>query len=102
MVILRLDVGHMQEAVASHGKVDKRRLDRRLKIDDLSLVNVACITLETRSFDVKLLENAVFDDGDPALLRLEHVDEHLFLHAGVFLTRSVGVVGLTGLRSIPA
>ena len=35
-----------------------------------------------------LLEDAVFDDGDAALLGLEHVDQHFFLHAVVFLTLS--------------
>jgi hypothetical protein len=46
------------------------------------------------ALDVKLLENAILDDGDPAFFRLEHVDQHFFLHAVIFLKRSrVAMVG---------
>ena len=86
VVVLGLDVGDVEEAVAADREVDERGLDRRLEVDDLALVDVPGVALVAGPFDVQLLEDAVFDDGDPAFLGLEHVDQHFFLHAGVFLT----------------
>ncbi|MDG3008037.1 hypothetical protein PZE19_30095 [Paludisphaera sp. Pla2] len=71
----------MEEAVAADREVDERGLDGRLQVDDLALVDVAGVALVARAFDVELFQDAVLDDGDPALLRLEHVDQHFFLHA---------------------
>jgi hypothetical protein len=82
--ILRRHVGDMEKSVASHGEIDKGRLDGGLEVDDLALVDVARVTLVAASFDVELLEGAILDDGDPAFLGLEHVDQHFFLHAGSF------------------
>ena len=78
----------MQEPVAPDGKVNKSSLDRRLEIDDLALIDVASVTLEARPLDVQLLKNPVLHDRDPALLGLEYVYQHFFLHAVVFLTLS--------------
>jgi hypothetical protein len=88
VVVLRLDVGDVQEAVAPDREVDERGLDRRLEVDDLPLVDVPGIALVAGALDVQLLEDAIFDDGDPAFLGLEHVDQHFFLHASIFLTQS--------------
>lgn len=90
VIILRFDVGDVKEAVAADREVNERGLDRRLEVDDLSFVDIPGIALETGAFDIKLLEDAIFDDGDTAFLGLEHVDEHFFLHAGVFLRRFGG------------
>jgi hypothetical protein len=84
MVILRLDVRNVEEAVAADREVDKRRLDGRLQVDDPSFVNVACVALVAGSLHVQFLENAVLDDGDPAFFGLEHIDQHFFLHAVFF------------------
>jgi hypothetical protein len=86
----------VEKPIAADGEVDKRGLDRGLEIDDLALVDVPGVALEARPFHVQLFENAVFHDGDPALLRLEDIDQHFFLHAGVFLTLSR--LTLVGLR----
>jgi hypothetical protein len=82
--VLRLDVRDMQKAVAADGKVDECGLNGRFEIDDPALVNVACVALVTGSLHVKLFEDAVFNNCDPAFLRLEHVDQHFFLHAVSF------------------
>jgi hypothetical protein len=89
MIVLRLDVRDVQEAVAADGEIDERRLDRRLEVNDLALVDVTGVTLVTRALDVQLLKHAVLDDGDAALLGLEHVDQHFFLHAGIFLAQAL-------------
>ena len=68
--VLGFDVRDVQEAVAADREVDERGLDRRLEVDDPSLVDVAGVALVAGALDVKLLENAVLDDGDPAFLGL--------------------------------
>ena len=90
MVVLGLDVGDVKEAVAADREIDERGLNGRFEVDDLAFINIAGIALVAGPFDVQLLQDAVFDDGDPALLGLEHVDEHFFLHAVVFLAESGG------------
>jgi hypothetical protein len=101
-VILGLDVGDVEEAVPADREVDERGLDRRLEVDDPPLVDVPGVALVTGPLDVKLLQDAVLDDGDPALLGLEHVDQHFFLHA-VGLSGAVrgGVGLLTGPLRAP-
>jgi hypothetical protein len=81
LVVLRLDVRDVQEPVPSHREVRERRLDGRLEVDDLPLVNVAGVTLVTGPLQIELLEHAILDDGDAALLGLEDINEHLFFHA---------------------
>jgi hypothetical protein len=102
--ISRLDVGDVKEAVATDRKVDERRLDGGLEIDDPSLVDVARVTFVAGSFDVELLENAVLHDRDAALFRLEHVDQHFFLHAISFhdLRRRIGVDERLGIVASPS
>ena len=79
--ILRFDVRDVEEAVAADREIDERGLNGRLEVDDASFINVAREALVAGSLDVKLFENTVFDDGDPAFLGLFHVDQHFFLHA---------------------
>ena len=43
--VLRLDVADMQEAVAADAEVDERRLDARLQVDDLALIDVAYVVV---------------------------------------------------------
>jgi hypothetical protein len=79
--VLRFDVRDVEEAVAADRKIDERSLNGRLEVDDPSLINVARKALVAGTLDVKLFENTVFDDGDPAFFGLFHVDQHFFLHA---------------------
>nr|WP_068420593.1 hypothetical protein [Planctomyces sp. SH-PL62] len=71
----------MEEAVAADREVDERGLDGRFEVDDLAFIDVAGVTLVAGALDVEFFQDAVLDDGDPALLRLEDVDQHFFLHA---------------------
>ena len=97
-VVAGLDVGDVEEAVAADGEVDEGGLDGRLDVDDPALVDVAGVALQAGPLDVELLEDAVLDDGDAALLGLEHVDQHLFLlaHASLNLRASAGPAGPAG------
>ena len=97
LIVLRFDVGDVEETVATDGKIDESGLNGGLKVDHLALVDISGIAFVAGSFDVQLLQDAVFDDGDTALLGLEDVDQHFFLHAAVFLdTIKVCVVGEMG------
>jgi hypothetical protein len=78
----RVDVGDVEEAVAADAEVDERRLDRRLDVDDLALIDVADVPFVGVAFDVEFFQHAVFEDRDARFLRLQDVDEHFFLHAG--------------------
>jgi hypothetical protein len=80
-IVLRLNVGDVQEAVAADGEVDEGGLYGRLQIDDLSLVDVPGVALVAGSLEVQLFEHAILNDGDAAFLRLEDVNQHFFLHA---------------------
>jgi hypothetical protein len=82
--VLGLDVRNVQEAVAADREINEGRLDRRLEVDDPALVNIARVALMAGALHIKLLEDAVLDDGDPTFLGLEHIDEHFFLHAVSF------------------
>jgi hypothetical protein len=74
----------VEKTIAPDRKIDERSLNRRFEIDDLAVVDVARIAFMASALHVKLFENAVLDDSDPAFLGLKHVDEHFFLHAGTF------------------
>src|SRR5262249_5372004 len=80
-VVGGLDVGDVQEAVAADAEIDERRLDARLDVDDAALVDVADVALVAGALHVQLLEDAVLQDGDAALLGLQHVDQHFLFHA---------------------
>ena len=79
--ILRLDVADVQKAVAADAEIDERRLDARLQVDDPALVDVADVVVLAGPFDVQLFEQSIFNDRDPAFLRLRDVDQHFAFHA---------------------
>ncbi len=84
-VILRLDVGDVQKAVAADAEIDEGGLNARLEIDHLSLVDVADVIVLAGPFDVELFEDGILDDRDPTLLGLRDVDQHFLLHGLAFL-----------------
>jgi hypothetical protein len=81
IVVLGLHVGYVEKSVPPHREINKRGLDRRLEVDDLSLVDVPCVTLVTGPLNIQLFKDAVLDDRDAALLGLQDVDQHFFFHA---------------------
>ncbi len=91
--VLRLDVADVQKAVAADAEVDEGRLDARLEVDDLSLVDVADVVVLAGPFDVELFQHSIFNDGDPAFFRLADVDQHFFLHKLAFCEECEGDPG---------
>src|SRR5262249_47024692 len=83
-------VGNVQEAVAAYAEIHKCRLDARLDVNDAAFVDIADVALVARSLDVQLFQHAVFQDGNPALLRLQDVDQHLLLHVFPFWQCAAG------------
>ena len=80
LVVRRVHVRDVQEPVAADAEVHERGLDARLDVDDPALVDVPDVALLAGPLDVEFFQHAVLDDRDPALLRLEDVDQHFFLH----------------------
>src|SRR5262249_40548295 len=77
-IIGRLYIRDVQETVAANAEIDKRGLDAGLDVDDPAFVDVADIALLAGTLDVQLFENPILDNGDPAFLRLQHINKHLF------------------------
>jgi hypothetical protein len=63
--ILWLDITNMQEPVSTDTKVDKRRLDARLQIDDPTPVDVSYKVVLAGSFGIQFLQNSIFQYRDP-------------------------------------
>jgi hypothetical protein len=57
----------VQEAVPPDAKVDKRRLNARLDVDDFALVDIAHVVVAARPLHIELLERPILNDGDPTL-----------------------------------
>src|SRR5439155_18699498 len=55
-VVGRVHVRDVQETVAADAEIDKRRLGRRLDVDDPAFINVADVTLLARALDIKFFE----------------------------------------------
>src|SRR5207249_1787255 len=83
-VIGRFHIGNVQKAVAANAEIYERRLNTRLDVDNPSLVDVADVALLAGTLDVELLQDAILEDGNAALFRLEYVDKHVFLHENPF------------------
>ena len=95
-VVLVFDITNMKKTVSSHTKVDEGRLNAGLDIDDLSLVDIADVVFRTAAFDVQLLQNPIFYDGNSAFLRLEDIDQHLFFHCHNFRSYERSVCIMAG------
>jgi hypothetical protein len=50
--VLRFDVADVQKPVAADAEIDERRLDARLQVDDLALINVADVVVLAAPLDV--------------------------------------------------
>ena len=79
-IVTGFDVGDVEKSVSANGKVNEGRLDGWFEVYNSAFVNIPCVGLVTGTFDVKFFQHAIFNDGDSALLGLEHIDEHLFFH----------------------
>jgi hypothetical protein len=74
LIINRVHIRDVQEAVATDPEVDERGLNARFDVDDSAFVDVVDVAFLAGPLEVKFFEHAVFQYGDTALLRLEDVD----------------------------
>lgn len=72
----------MQKAVATDAEIHKGGLDTRLDIDDAAFVDIPHIAFLAGPLNVQFFEDPIFDDGNPAFLGLQNIDEHFFLFHG--------------------
>ena len=75
--MLRVQVADMEKTIFPHTEVYKSRLDAGLDIRDLALINITDMAAQTRSFDIKLFQLAVFDNCNTALFPLRYINQHL-------------------------
>jgi hypothetical protein len=78
--VLRLNIADVQKPIPADTKIDERRLDARLQIDDPTPVDVSYKVVLAGSFGIQFLQNSIFQYRDPTLLGLRHIDQHFFFH----------------------
>ena len=83
-VVLKFNIADVQKPVAPDAKIDECCLNTGFNIDDAALVDIADVIFEAVSFDVKFLQQAIFNDGNPTFLRLKDIHQHFFFHHSPF------------------
>ena len=86
-VVLILNVADVKKSVPADTKVNERSLDAGFDINHAAFVDVADVLFETTALDVQFFKNAIFYDGNSALLRLEDIDQHFFFHCEPFVAQ---------------
>ena len=89
LVIVGMDFGEGQEAVAVAAVFHERRLERRFDADDLGEVDVALEGLAARGFEVEFLEAGSIDDDHAGLFGMAGVYQHAAGH-GLALPEAMG------------
>ena len=80
LVVVGVDFGERQEAVAVAAVVDEGGLERRLYPRDLGEIDVAAQLPAVRRLEVELLDPIAAQHHHPGLLRMGGVDEHFVGH----------------------
>ena len=71
---MRLHIADVEKSVAADAEIDEGGLDAGLQVDDPALIDIADVVIRAGAFDIKFFEQTVFNNGDPAFLRLRHID----------------------------
>jgi len=74
LVIIGMDFAEGEEPVTVSAIVDERRLQRRFDSGYLGEIDIPFELLVLSGFEVKLLDPASLDDGDPGFLRVARID----------------------------
>ncbi len=80
LVIIRMDFGEGQEAVAIAAVVDEGRLERRFDARDLGKVDIAADLFLVFGFEVEFFYAVSAYDNDARLLGVRRVDKHFLCH----------------------
>ncbi len=80
LVIIRVDFGKGQEAMAISAIVHKCRLERRLYAGDFCQVNIASQLAFVFGFKIKLFDFVSVDHHNAGFFRVGGIDKHLLCH----------------------
>ncbi len=80
LIVVGVDFGKRQEAVAVAAVIDERRLQRRLDPGDLGEIDVTAKLFAVCGLEVEFLDAVAAQYHDPGLLRMGRVDQHFVGH----------------------
>ena len=89
LIVVGMDFGEGQEAVAVAAVIDERRLQRRFDARDLGEIDVTAQLLAVSGLEVEFLDAVAAEHHDPGLLRMGRVDEHFVGHWKISLRRTL-------------
>ena len=80
LVIIGVDFGEGEEAVAVAAIIDERRLQRRFDPRHLGEIDIPLELLVLGGFEIKFLDPISLDHGHPGLFLVARVDQHAHGH----------------------
>ena len=80
LVIVRMDFGERQEAVAVAAVLDEGRLQRGFDPRYLGEIDIAAKLFAVRGLEIEFLDAVAAQHDHPGLLRMGRVDKHLVGH----------------------
>ena len=80
LVIIRVDFGERQKAVAVAAILDEGRLQRRFDPRYLGEIDIAAKLLAVRGLEIEFLDAVAAQHDHPSLLGMCRVDKHLIGH----------------------
>ena len=80
LVVVRVDFGERQEAVAVAAILDERRLQRRFDPRYLGEIDIAAKLFAVRGLEIEFFDAVAAQHDHPGLLRMCRVDKHLIGH----------------------
>ena len=80
LVIIRVDFGEGEEAVAVAAIIDERRLQRRFDPGHLGEIDISLELLVLGGLEIKFLDPVSLDHGHPGLFLVARVDQHAHCH----------------------
>ncbi len=80
LIVVRMDFGKRQEAVAVAAVLDERRLQRRLDPRYLGEIDVAAKLFAVRGLEIEFLNAVAAQHDHPGFLRMRRVDKHFIGH----------------------
>ena len=88
LIVVGMDFGERQEAVAVAAVIDERRLQRRFDARDLGEIDVTAQLLAVSGLEVEFFDAVAAQDDHPGLLRMGRVDQHFVGHCKFSLWRT--------------
>ncbi len=90
LIIVGMDFGKGEEAVAITAIFDKCGLERGLYARDLGQIDISSKLFSSFCLEIEIVNLLIRHDGDPGLFRMGRVDQHEFAHQTVPLCSAAG------------